>query len=67
MNNYNNQEVFFCFEWALKKGWEDLEHNWENIHEVEIEYIEKENNRQTYKRVISLAVSYSESEAWEVF
>ena len=42
VNNENQGEAYFCFEWTLKEGWIDLKNNWENIKEVEIEFIENE-------------------------
>jgi hypothetical protein len=54
VNNENSDEAFFCFEWTLKDGWDDLVNNWEQIKEVEIDYIENENNFKTYWKVVSL-------------
>ena len=54
VNNDNQDEAYFCFEWTLKEGWTDLVNNWETIKEVEIEFEEKENNFKTYRKVISL-------------
>jgi len=38
VNNDNQDEAYFCFEWTIKEGWTDLMNNWENIKEVEIEF-----------------------------
>ena len=54
MNNDNQDEVFFCFEWTVKSGWQDLVSNWENIKEVEIEFEEREQNFKVYRKVVSL-------------
>jgi hypothetical protein len=54
VNNDNSDEAFFCFEWTLKDGWNDLVNNWENIREVEIEFEEKEQNFKIYRKVVSL-------------
>jgi hypothetical protein len=59
VNNDNQDEAFFCFEKAVKEGWNDLVNNWENLKEVEIEFTENENNFKTYRKVISL---YSQKE-----
>jgi len=48
-DNDQNQ-VYFCFQNKLKKGWQDLVSNKENIKEVEIEYIENERGN----KVVSL-------------
>jgi len=32
----------------------DLVNNWENLKEVEIEFVEKENDYRTYRKVINL-------------
>ena len=53
VNNENQDEAYFCFEKAVKEGWNDLVNNWENIKEVEIEFEEKENNFKTYRKVVS--------------
>jgi len=53
VNNDNQDEAFFCFEWTLKEGWTDLKNNWENIREIEIEFEEKEQNFKTYRKVVS--------------
>jgi len=42
VNQENENEAYFCFEKAVKEGWQELVNNWENIREVEIEYIEHE-------------------------
>ena len=60
VNNDNQDEAFFCFEKAVKSGWNDLITNWETIKEVEIEFEEKENNFKTYRKVISLYAPQTE-------
>ena len=57
VNNDNQDEVYFCFEKAVKEGWQDLVNNWENLKEVEIEYTENENNFKTYRKVVSIYTS----------
>ena len=54
VNNDNQDEAFFCFEWTLKDGWNELVNNWEQIKEVEIEYIENERDFKVYRKVVSL-------------
>lgn len=54
VNNDDKDQVFFCFEKAVKSGWNDLTSNWEKIREVEIEFEEKEQGFKTYKKVINL-------------
>ena len=54
VNNENQDEAFFCFEWTVKDGWQDLTNNWEQIKEVEIEFEEREQNFKTYRKVVSL-------------
>jgi len=54
VNNDNQDETFFCFEWTLKEGLIDLKNNWESIKEVEIEFEENEKNFKTYRKVVSL-------------
>ena len=57
INNYDNGEAFFCFEGTInKEGWTELEDNWENIKEIELEYLEKEQQGQVYRKVVSLQV-----------
>jgi len=53
VNQENENEAYFCFEKAVKEGWQELVNNWENIREVEIEFEEKETNFKTYRKVIS--------------
>jgi len=53
VNQDNSDEAFFCFEKAVKEGWNDLVSNWKDIKEVEIEFEEKEANFNTYRKVIS--------------
>jgi len=50
VNQENQNEAYFCFEKAVKEGWQELVSNWEQIKEVEIEYIEHERGN----KVISL-------------
>ena len=57
VNNDNQDEAYFCFEWTVKGGWNELVNNYENIREVEIEFEEKENNFKTYRKVISVYTS----------
>ena len=54
VNNDNQDEAFFCFEWTVKEGWQELVRNWEQIKEVEIEYTENERDFKTYRKVMSL-------------
>ena len=54
VNNDNQDEAYFCFEKAVKDGWQGLVNNWENIREVEIEFEEKEQNFKTYRKVVSV-------------
>jgi len=51
VNNDNPEEAFFCFEKAVKDGWQDLVNNYQNIKEVELEY---EVNDRGNKKVINL-------------
>ena len=44
VNNDNQDEAYFCFEKAVKDGWNDLVSNWKDIKEVEIEFEENEKN-----------------------
>lgn len=60
VNNENSDEAYFCFEWTLKEGWQELVSNWENIREVEIEFEEKEQNFKTYRKVVSFYSPESE-------
>jgi hypothetical protein len=57
VNNDNQDEAYFCFEKAVKDGWQELVNNWENLKEVEIEFEEKEANFKTYRKVISVYTS----------
>ena len=57
VNNDNQDEAYFCFEWTVKEGWQELVSNWENLKEVEIEFEEKEANFKTYRKVVSLYAS----------
>lgn len=60
VNNDNQEEAFFCFEKAVKDGWNDLVNNWENLKEVEIEFEEKEANFKTYRKVVVYTQSKKE-------
>jgi hypothetical protein len=60
VNNDNSDEVYFCFEKAVKEGWGELVNNWENLKEVEIEFEEKETNFRTYRKVVGLYVNREE-------
>ena len=60
VNQDNQDEAYFCFEWTLKEGWTDLKNNWENIKEVEIEFEENEKNFKTYRKVVSFYSPESE-------
>jgi hypothetical protein len=60
VNNDNSEEAYFCFEWTVKDGWQDLVNNWENLKEVEIEFIENERDFKVYKKVVSLWTSQGE-------
>ena len=60
VNNENQDEAYFCFEWTLKEGWTDLVNNWEQIKEVEIEFEEKERDFKTYRKVVSLWTNQGE-------
>jgi hypothetical protein len=62
VNNDNNDEAYFCFEKTVKKGWNDLINNYENIKEIELEFEEKETNFKTYRKVISVYPPQAESE-----
>ena len=53
VNQDNQNEAYFCFEKAVKEGWQELVSNWENIREVEIEFEEQEKDFKTYRKVIS--------------
>jgi len=57
VNNNNQDEAFFCFEGTVsQETWQELEDNYEIIKEVEIEYSEKEQNGQTYRKVVNLQI-----------
>ena len=51
VDNENQGEAYFCFEWTVKDGWQDLMSNWEQIKEVEIEY---ETNERGNNKVVSV-------------
>jgi len=51
INNDNQDEVYFCFEKAVKEGWGDLVNNYENLKEIEIEF---ETNERGNNKVISI-------------
>ena len=46
-----SDSAYFCFERAVRNGWQDLVSNWENIKEVEIEY---ETNERGNNKVVSV-------------
>ena len=48
-----SDSAYFCFEKAVKDGWNDLVSNWENIREVEIEY---ETNERGNNKVVSVYI-----------
>ena len=50
----NQDEAYFCFEWTVKEGWQKLVDEWENLKEVEIDYIENERDFKVYRKVVSL-------------
>lgn len=52
VNNDNQDEAYFCFERAVKEGWNDLVNNWENVKGVEIEYEEAERGRKVIGVII---------------
>jgi hypothetical protein len=54
VNNDNQEEAYFCFEWTVKDGWQELVNNWENLKEVEIDFIENERDFKVYRKVVSL-------------
>ena len=57
INNNNQDEAFFCFAGTVsQETWQELEDNYEIIKEVEIEYSEKEQNGQTYRKVVNLQI-----------
>ena len=57
INNDNQDEAYFCFKGTVdKEVWQELEDNYEIIKEIEIECLEKENNGQTYRKVINLQI-----------
>ena len=60
INQDNQDEAFFCFEKAVKDGWNDLVNNWKDIKEVEIEFEENEKDFKTYRKVISFYSPESE-------
>lgn len=47
----DSDNVYFCFEGAVRNGWQDLVNNYENIKEVEIEF---EVNDKGNNKVVSL-------------
>jgi hypothetical protein len=53
INNANSDEAYFCFSEAVKDGWNELVNNYQNIKELELEYIENERGN---KKVISLFI-----------
>jgi len=60
VNNDNQDEAFFCFEWTVKEGWDSLVNNWENLKEVEIEFEEREQDFKTYRKVVSVYTNREE-------
>ena len=46
-----SDNAYFCFEKAVRDGWNDLVNNWEQIKEVEIEY---ETNERGNNKVVSV-------------
>ena len=60
INNDYQEEVYFCFAWTIKEGWEELVNNWENLSEVKIEFTENGNNFPTYRKVMNLWTSQEE-------
>lgn len=46
-----SDSAYFCFEKAVRDGWNDLVSNWEQIKEIEIEY---ETNERGNNKVVSL-------------
>ena len=62
VNNENQDErsqwkqAYFCFEKAVKEGWNELVNNWESLKEAEIEFEEKETNFKVYRKVVSVYV-----------
>ncbi len=57
VNNDNQDEAFFCFEGTVNQAsWQELENNYENIKEVEIEYSEKESGLKVYRKVVNLQI-----------
>ena len=49
--NNESDNAYFCFEKAVKDGWQDLITDYQNIKEVEIEY---ETNERGNNKVVSL-------------
>ncbi len=47
----DSDSVYFCFERAVKEGWDDLVSSWEQIKEVELEF---ETNERRNNKVVSL-------------
>jgi hypothetical protein len=45
---------------TVKDGWQDLVNNWENLKEVEIDFIENERDFKVYRKVVSLWTSQGE-------
>jgi hypothetical protein len=57
IKDQDNSQVFFCFEDKLKNNWQELVNNYQNIKEIEIEYLEQEKGNkvislQTFKEEI---------------
>ncbi|KLL02356.1 MAG: hypothetical protein MRERC_2c092 [Mycoplasmataceae bacterium RC_NB112A] len=47
-------QAYFCFEKAVREGWNELVSNWESIKEVELEF---ETNERGNNKVISIFVN----------
>lgn len=42
-------KAYFCFQKSLKEGWEELENNFQNLKNLEIEYLESEKGNRVIK------------------
>ena len=51
VNDYDQNEAFFCFERAVQKGWQNLVSSWEQIKGVEIEYEEAERGNKVVELI----------------
>jgi hypothetical protein len=47
----DSDSAYFCFERAVKNGWQELASNYENIREVEIEF---ETNERGNNKVVGI-------------